>query len=73
MIFGIDAALFIALLALIPTMFTVFVFPFARWVARRWRGPYLAEHEERKRLEAELSSSEKERALLEVKLKYCEG
>ncbi len=66
-------ALIIAGLALIPTFTTAIILPLGRWIANHWRGPYIAERDLRRKLEAKLLETEKKCVLLEVKLQYCEG
>ena len=62
----------IALAAAIPGLITV-IMSVARTAGARWRRVRDAERAGRLQVEAELLASQKREAILEVKLKYCEG
>ncbi len=63
----------VAVLGVVSTVTTAVLIPFGRWVAGRWRKVRWAERDLRERAEATLFDLQKEMAICEVKLKYCEG
>ena len=64
--------MWIALAAAIPGWIAI-VIPVARVAGARWRKVRNAERAGRLEAEAALLASQKREAILEVKLKYCEG
>ncbi len=64
---------FVAVLGAVSTVTTAVLIPFGRWVAGRWRNVRWAERDLREKAEATLFALQKDMAICEVKLKYCEG